>query len=131
MKRLKYLIALSAVCLMSAAVSAGASAEEPVVTSSVAAENEDMTVQTTVTTSVTNNDDATIQTTVTSAVTEVEDSAAQTTAASDETSVQYGWQEGTDGKKYYISENGEYVTGYQLIDGKEYYFAKKGVMKYG
>lgn len=42
-----------------------------------------------------------------------------------------GWMIEADGKKYYISENGEFLTGYQIIDDKEYYFAKSGVMKSG
>jgi len=46
-------------------------------------------------------------------------------------SQQYGWTVDADGKKYYISENGEYLTGYQIIDNNEYYFAKNGIMKFG
>ncbi len=34
-------------------------------------------------------------------------------------------------KTYYEDENGEYLTGWQTIDGSKYYFNKKGVMKTG
>ncbi len=41
------------------------------------------------------------------------------------------WKTDENGKKYYFDETGNYLTGHQIIDGKEYYFAANGVMKNG
>lgn len=47
--------------------------------------------------------------------------------ASEESQIVSGWQN-IDGKEYYLNSKGEKTVGWQKISGKYYYFNKKGVL---